>query len=59
MKVRVLIVRKGTVNSVVIEGRVGQRPEAGKTKNGGAVATMSIAATETYKDRNGEKKAAL
>ena len=51
--------RKGTVNSVVIEGRVGQRPEAGKTKNGGAVATMSIAATETYKDRNGEKKAAL
>jgi single-strand DNA-binding protein len=42
---------KGTVNKVIIMGRLGQDPEVRYMPNGGAVANVSIATNDGYKDK--------
>ncbi|MEM6316765.1 MAG: single-stranded DNA-binding protein [Bacteroidota bacterium] len=41
------------VNKVILVGNLGQDPEVRRLENGVAVARLSIATTERYKDRNG------
>jgi single-strand DNA-binding protein len=44
-------VKKG-VNLVILVGNVGQDPETRYLPNGGAVTNLSIATSETWKDKN-------
>ena len=44
------------VNKVILVGNVGQAPEVRATPNGKRMATISIATSERYKDRSGERK---
>ena len=47
----------GSVNVVTIVGRVGKDPDLRKMPNGDAVANISVATSETWKDReSGERK---
>lgn len=47
----------GSLNKVQVLGNLGQDPEIRSFPNGGRVANMSIATSETWKDKNtGEKK---
>ena len=47
----------GSVNKVIIIGNLGQDPEVRSFANGGKVCNLSIATSETWKDRNsGERK---
>ncbi|MBK2126255.1 single-stranded DNA-binding protein, partial [Fangia hongkongensis] len=41
---------KGTVNKVIILGRLGQDPEIRYTQNGSPIANVSIATNDGYKD---------
>lgn len=43
-----------SLNKAMIIGRLGQDPEVRYTQSNTAVATMSVATSEKYKDRNGE-----
>src|SRR5690625_3778231 len=45
-----------SLNKVHIIGRLGSDPEVRHTKTNIAVATMSVATTERFKDRNGEQQ---
>ena len=47
---------KGTVNKVILIGRLGQDPEIRYTPAGNAVANFSIATNRSYKDREGNQK---
>ncbi len=42
---------KGTVNKVIILGRLGQEPEIRYTGSGAAIANLSVATTDSYKDK--------
>jgi len=44
----------GSVNKVILIGNLGKDPEVRYLEGGTAVATFSIATSETYKNRNGE-----
>lgn len=44
------------VNKVILLGRLGKDPEIRTLDNGAKVATFSIATSETYKDKNGERQ---
>lgn len=45
------------VNKVIILGRLGDDPEVRKLNNGGQVVNLSVATSESWKDRNtGEKR---
>ena len=44
------------VNKVILLGNLGRDPEVRHLENGRAVANFSIATSETYKDRNGERQ---
>lgn len=44
------------VNKVILVGHLGKDPEVRTIDSGVKVARFSIATTETYKDRNGERK---
>jgi len=44
------------VNLVILVGRLGKDPEIRYTQDGAAVCNFSIATSETWKDRNGEKQ---
>ncbi len=44
---------KGTLNKVLLIGRLGQDPEIRHTKNGQAVASFSIATNESWRDKEG------
>ena len=44
---------KGTLNKVLLIGRLGQDPEIRHTKNGRAVASFSIATNESWRDKEG------
>jgi single-strand DNA-binding protein len=46
----------GSVNKVILVGRLGDDPTVRYTAAGQAVANFSLATDETYKDRNGEKQ---
>jgi single-strand DNA-binding protein len=45
-----------SLNRVTLIGNVGKDPEIRNTQGGQKVATFSVATTETWKDRSGEKK---
>ena len=45
-----------SVNKVILLGNLGKDPEQRFMPNGDAVANFSIATTENYKDKNGEKQ---
>lgn len=44
------------LNKVQLIARLGRDPELKTTNNGTSVANFSVATTETYKDKSGEKK---
>ena len=46
----------GSVNKVILVGRLGQDPEVRFTQGGAAVANLSIATDETWKDQSGERQ---
>jgi single-strand DNA-binding protein len=46
----------GSVNKVILIGRVGRDPEVRYTSGGSPVATFSVATDESFKDRNGEQQ---
>jgi single-strand DNA-binding protein len=43
---------RGSVNKVILIGNLGQDPEVRYMPNGNAVANITVATTETWKDRN-------
>jgi len=45
-----------SVNKVILVGRLGKDPELRYTPSGTAVVTFSMATTENYKDRDGQKQ---
>lgn len=45
-----------TLNKAIIIGRLGQDPEVRTTHGGTRVATLSIATSEKWKDKNGQKQ---
>ena len=45
-----------TLNKAMIIGRLGQDPEVRTTQGGTRVATLSIATSEKWKDKNGQKQ---
>lgn len=44
-----------SLNKVIIIGRIGKDPEIRHTQSGQAVATLSVATDESYKDQSGQK----
>ena len=44
-----------SVNKAIIIGRIGKDPEIRYTQSGQAVATLSVATDESYKDQSGQK----
>ena len=47
----------GSINKVILLGRVGQDPEIRATSNGKEIANLSLATSESWKDKStGEKK---
>jgi single-strand DNA-binding protein len=44
------------VNKVILLGNLGKDPEVRHLENGAAVANFSIATTESFKDRNGNRQ---
>ena len=44
------------VNKVILVGNLGKDPEVRHLENGASVANFSIATSETYKDKNGERQ---
>jgi len=47
----------GSVNKVILVGRLGDKPEIRRTQDGKAIANFSVATSETWKDKNtGERK---
>ena len=47
----------GTVNKVILVGRLGKDPEVRSFQNGGKVVNMTLATSETWNDRSsGERK---
>ena len=45
-----------SVNKVILIGHLGQDPDIRYLANGDAVANLSLATSETWKDKNGEKQ---
>ena len=45
-----------SVNKVILVGNLGRDPETRYLPDGGAVANISIATTDTWKDKGGEKQ---
>ena len=47
----------GSVNKVILVGNLGKDPEVRRTQDGKAIANLSIATSETWRDKNtGERK---
>ncbi len=47
----------GYINKVIVIGNIGKDPEIKSFDNGGKIANLSVATTESWKDKNtGEKK---
>lgn len=45
-----------SVNNVILLGRLGQDPDLKYTPSGAAVCNFSVATSETWKDKSGEKQ---
>ncbi|MGH8752563.1 MAG: single-stranded DNA-binding protein [Burkholderiales bacterium] len=45
-----------SVNKVIIVGNLGRDPEVRYMPDGGAIANISVATTESWKDKSGEKQ---
>ncbi len=45
-----------SVNKVILVGNLGRDPEVRYMPDGGAITNVSIATTDTWKDKNGEKQ---
>ena len=46
-----------SINKVILVGNVGKDPETRYAPDGGAISNISVATTDTWKDKNsGEKK---
>ena len=45
-----------SLNKVILIGNLGRDPETRYLPNGDAVANISVATTDTWKDKNGEKQ---
>src|SRR5689334_20654862 len=45
-----------SLNKVILIGNLGRDPETRYLPNGDAVTTISVATTETWKDKSGEKQ---
>lgn len=45
-----------SVNKVIIIGNLGKDPETRYMQNGDAVTTITLATTDNWKDKNGEKQ---
>ena len=45
-----------SVNKVILIGNLGKDPETRYMSNGDAVTTITLATTDTWKDKNGEKQ---
>src|SRR5205085_9355311 len=45
-----------SVNKVIIIGNLGRDPETRYMPDGGAITNISVATTENWKDKNGEKQ---
>jgi single-strand DNA-binding protein len=46
----------GNLNKVILIGHLGQDPDVRSTSTGSTMATLSLATTERYKDREGNKQ---
>ena len=46
----------GSVNKVMLIGRLGADPEVRDTKTGGRFATFSLATSERWKDKSGDQQ---
>jgi len=46
----------GSLNKVMLIGNLGRDPEVTKTNGGASVASFSIASTEKYTDKSGNKQ---
>jgi single-strand DNA-binding protein len=46
----------GSVNKVIIVGRLGADPETKTMQNGNRIVNLSVATSETWKGRDGERK---
>ncbi len=46
---------QNSVNKVILVGRLGKDPEVRYTSNGDAVADMSLATSESFRKKNGER----
>ena len=44
------------INKVILVGNLGRDPEVKTTESGAKYARFSLATTESYKDKSGEKK---
>jgi single-strand DNA-binding protein len=49
-----MIMAKGTLNKVILIGRLGSDPEIRYMPNGNAVANLRLATNDGYKDKNGQ-----
>ena len=47
-----------SVNNVILVGHLGRNPEVKQMPNGDAVASFSIATTDTWKDKSGQRQEA-
>lgn len=45
-----------SINKVILIGNVGQDPEIRQTQDGREIANLSLATSESWKDKNGERK---
>ena len=46
----------GSINKVIIVGRLGRDPEMKSTQQGNRIALLSVATGERYKDKNTKRK---
>jgi single-strand DNA-binding protein len=46
----------GSVNKVILLGRLGKDPEIRNTQNGESIANFTLATSDSWKDKSGEKK---
>ena len=46
----------GSVNKVILVGNVGKDPEIRHTQDGKAIVNLSLATTESWRDKQGERK---